>query len=105
MTEKAFVGNAADAEQVKSAGKKEKFKNEEHLRDVKALLETRSGRKVLWHYMEQCKVYGQCMTGNSWTFFNEGQRSVGLKILSDVTEANPEAYLTMMKEAKGANDV
>ena len=31
--------------------------------------------------------------------FREGERNVGIRLLADITEASPDAYLLMLKEA------
>lgn len=94
--------NFADPAQVKDQARKAKRLKEDQLNELRAVLKTREGRKLLWRYLGICGVYEQSFNGNgSWTFFNEGRRSVGLMILAEITKASPEAFLEMMKEEKG----
>lgn len=97
------VGNSSDKEQVKKAEKEAKLRRKQELEDVKFLLSTPAGRKTYWRYLESCGVYRSSFTGNSGTFFNEGMRSIGLILLADIHEANPEAYIQMMKENRDTN--
>lgn len=97
---KAFVGNAADENQVRDAEKKSKYGRERDLEDMKFILSTSQGRRMLWRYLEHCGIYKDSFTGNSATFYNEGRRAVGIKLLDDITAADPDTYLTMMKENK-----
>jgi len=101
MISDPLVKNAADAEQVKEAGVKEKFGRKQELNDVYNILAIPSGRRWVWRVLSDCGVFKSSFTGNSTTFFNEGRRDIGLRILADVMEANPDAYVQMAKEAQG----
>jgi hypothetical protein len=92
--------NISDETQVKSARIKEKLGRDREIADMKYLLSSMQGKRVLWRYLEECGVFRSSMTGNSQTFFLEGRRDIGLRILSDIMEANPDAYLEMSKLAK-----
>lgn len=105
MNKKSLVGNAADRKQVKDAKGKEKLSRERELQDIKQVLSTRNGRRFYWNLLGFCGVFESSFTGNSQTFFLEGKRTVGLKLLADLNEADPESYLKMMQEAKGEENV
>lgn len=47
----------------------------------KVFMRTAAGRRVLQDLLAFTRVFELSFTGNSQTFYNEGQRSVGLKIL------------------------
>lgn len=66
--------------------------------DMKKVLDSRAGRNVLWWLLSQTNIYGSAFTGNSTTFFNEGKREVGLRLLARITEADVTAYPKMMME-------
>lgn len=100
MSEKSFVKNAADPKQVQRAGEKAVRGREREISDILWILSDPRGRRFFWRYLGICGVFRQSFTGNSTTFFNEGERNVGLKLLSDLNDARPEAYIEMMKEAK-----
>ena len=92
--------NVADIDQIKKTAKKEKLQEELEKKDMQDLLRTGFGRRIIWRYLSFCGVFKTSFTGDSQTFFNEGQRNVGLKIIDDINEANPQAYVDMMLEAK-----
>jgi len=94
--EKPLVSNAANPKQVKAAERKVKSNEELHEEDMHKILGTAEGKRVFWKMMEFCKVFEESFTGNSETFYNEGRRSVGLKILGDINSSRPEAYIEMM---------
>lgn len=98
----ALVKNAADESQVKGAERTEKRARDRELNDICSILDLPSGRRYIWKLLSRCGVYESSFdVSGSKMYFNEGQRNVGLTILADINEANPEVYVTMMKEAKG----
>ena len=72
--------------------------------DLKFILATPKGRRYLHDLLDFCGLYRTSMTGSSETFFREGMRSTGLKILSDIAEADQDAYLKMMTETKNIKE-
>ena len=95
--------NAADEQQVSNAKQKEKLQRERELNDLRFILSTDQGRRTMWRYLELCGVYKSSFTGSSETFFLEGQRNIGLKIIADIMESDPEAYIKMQKTNKENN--
>jgi hypothetical protein len=55
--------------------------NKELLLSYKTMLQSPDGKRVLWDILSFCKVFQNAMTGNSWTYFNLGQASVGQYIM------------------------
>lgn len=70
------------------------------LDDLKVVMQQPEGRRFMWRLLEQCGVYRTSFTGNSETFFREGQRNVGLWALTEMQEAAPDQFLMTMQEAK-----
>jgi len=58
--------------------------------DVEAAIKMPQCKRVLLHILSRCHLYQNSMTGNSQTFFLEGERQVGLHILAMATMAGPE---------------
>lgn len=78
----------------------EKLEREILLNDVRHVLSSVQGRRFVWRILDMAGVYRSSFTGNSSTFFNEGARNIGLRVLSDVMDAKPEAFLLMQQEDK-----
>lgn len=78
----------------------EKLEREILLNDVRHVLSSVQGRRFVWMILDMAGVYRSSFTGNSSTFFNEGARNIGLRVLSDVMDAKPEAFLQMQQEDK-----
>lgn len=98
LQEQAF--NAADADQVKGRRKQEKLTQVQHDNDTRAVMSTREGRRYVWGLLGDAGVYRTSFTGNATTYFNEGKRDIGLRVLADITRACPEQYLVMQSEAQ-----
>lgn len=64
----------------------------------RTFLATPHGKRVLEDLLLQCGVFESSMAGNSQTFFNEGVRSVGLKILSALDKRSYQGLLDMEKQ-------
>lgn len=99
--EKAFVKNAGDSRQVKDGKIKEEIRRDDELNDLRSILSNKEGRRFVWGLLTQCGVFKVSYVGNANdTIFNEGKRNIGLKLLQDVTTANPDLYLKMAKESE-----
>ena len=66
------------------------------------LMSNKRGRAIVRDLMTFCGVYRASFTGNSETYFREGQRNVGLYMLALVQEHAPQQYVEMVKEAHDA---
>lgn len=68
--------------------------------DWKWLMAHARGRRLVWRLLERTGIYRSSMTGNSFTFFKEGERNVGLFIQATLVEHCPEDYAKMLTEQK-----
>ena len=93
--------NTDDKSHVKQAAKDEKLARIREIEDVVAVMETESGRRLVWRLLCRAGVFTSSFTGNSTTFFNEGRRDQGLFLLSEIMEACDELYYVMTRENKG----
>lgn len=74
----------------------------------KVFEESEDGRMLFKFILDYCDVFKMTMTGNSWTFFNEGKRDVGLMLLSlreaqwadEINERRAEYLKKVEKESK-----
>lgn len=92
--------NAANPKHVADAQARATERRRLELADMKQLLGTPHGRRIAWRWLDKAGVYRTSFTGNSSTFFNEGQRNMGLLLLADIHEACPEQYAVMLEEAR-----
>lgn len=66
--------------------------------DMKWLMGSKRGRRIVWRLLERTGIFRSSFTGNSETFFREGMRNVGLVLMAQIHETCPDSYLTMVKE-------
>lgn len=93
--------NAANPEEIKKAEVKQKSKLDQEVDDLVWVLSTKQGRRFIWKWLSHCGVFQSSVhNSGSMTYFNEGQRNVGLKLFSEITEYLPESYLLAMKESR-----
>ena len=68
--------------------------------DIRLVMSTEQGRRVVWAVLEQGKVFGSTFAIDpAVTAFNEGQRNLALALFSRVMAVCPEQYLKMADEA------
>ena len=68
------------------------------LKDYALVMETESGRNVMWGILEFCKTFNSVMTGNSMTYYRAGQQDIGHMLMDKLIQACPELYTTMVAE-------
>lgn len=68
--------------------------------DFRWLMQDKRGRRQMWRLISMTGVYRCSFTGNSHTFFNEGQRNVGLQLVAKIHEFCPDQYAAMLKECR-----
>jgi hypothetical protein len=66
-----------------------------------AVMDTAPGRAWIYRHLADCNIWMQTflMGSPDGTAFNEGRRSVGLRLLDDIMTCAPERYMTMIAEA------
>ena len=73
------------------------IRNQE-LNDLKSILSTDHGRRFIWRILAKGRLHSLSFTGNSRTYFNEGERNMGLWLFSEVMEADKESYPKMLQD-------
>ena len=68
--------------------------------DIKWLMSTKQGRRVVWRLLSEAGIYRTSFTGNSETFFREGKRQMGLFLVAEVHTHATDAYPLMVQESK-----
>ena len=88
------------SEQAEQAATHKSLSDQQIEDDMKWLMSSKRGRRFAHMVMDFAGVYRTSMTGDNWTFFNEGQRNVGSMIQARINVACPEKLVEMMKEHK-----
>lgn len=92
--------NAADTEAIKQDNINVKNQRDQELEDIRNILDTPEGRRFFKRFFIEGKMFSTTFTGNSKTFFLEGQRNFALKFFSDICEAAPENIVDVIVEGE-----
>jgi hypothetical protein len=77
-----------------------KLRRDQQLNDIKAILSTAAGVRFFRRMMADAHVFHTSFTGNSATYFKEGERNLALRYFKDMVEAAPDKIVTLMKEGE-----
>ena len=84
----------------KEVSTKDKLTQQSEVEDIKWLMSSTRGRRMVWRQLERAGVYRLSFNTNSMTMaFAEGARNEGLRLLSLIHVNCSELYTTMLKEA------
>ena len=73
--------------------------------DIKWLMSSKRGRRLIWRLLEQAGVFRSSFNTNAMAMsFAEGNRNYGLQILNLIHTLCPELYPTMIKEQKNVRN-
>jgi hypothetical protein len=97
--EAPLVKNAADPSQVAQATEKEKLGRDLELDDLRKVLGTESGRRLLWRFIKHAGVHESIWEPSAAIHYRAGKQDFGHFIESEILEANEEALFQMMREA------
>lgn len=87
--QEAFVKNAADEKQVKKAESKENIKRTKELNDIRDVMSTDSGRRLMWRILEKCQTFGSVnRASGSQTYYCAGQQDVGHFLMGELASAD-----------------
>ena len=94
--------DAADPEAVNKARKRAVRLHKKRVDFVKAMMDMHEGRMWLFDVLNMCHMAENTHTPGDThtTAFKNGERNIGLKILADISEANPDRYMLMLTEGK-----
>lgn len=91
--------DARSQKQFKRDQKRSKRDRKQLLTDLRAVLGSEQGMRVMWHILGMCGMHDCPMTGNSWTYFRLGEQNIGVQLQVLIEEADDEAYIKMLQSA------
>lgn len=97
-----LVKNAADRNQVKLAGRKERDKAARDMADVRAVLATPEGKRFVWRLLGHSQMFESIWHPSALIHANAGRQDFGHFIWNICEQADQEAVFAMMREAKVA---
>ncbi len=94
------VRNAADREQVKAADKAVKQRRRQDLLDLREVLRLPAGRRVLWRWIDRLRPVDRLWDAGALIHYKTGFHDVAVMMLNEINEADPDALVLMMTEAR-----
>lgn len=90
-----------DEEEMRIQNERKKHDLEQREKDdIKFVMDSEQGRRVVWGLLEKGQVFGTCFNADpNITAFNEGQRNLALVLFQRVMTHCPDQYLKMAAEA------
>ncbi|KJX24911.1 MULTISPECIES: hypothetical protein [Enterobacter cloacae complex] len=90
-----------DEEELRIQNERKKHDLEQREKDdIKFVMDSEQGRRVVWGLLERGQVFGTCFNVDpNITAFNEGQRNLALVLFQRVMTHCPDQYLKMAAEA------
>lgn len=68
--------------------------------DIKWLMGSKRGRRIVWRFLDQAGVFRLSFNTNAMSMaFAEGCKNEGLRLLATIHALCPELYPTMVREA------
>lgn len=90
----------ADQQEVQHERLLEALDRTGEVQQLAGLLQTEGVRDLMWRVLARCGIYGTTYSKNFGDMaFAEGRRSVGLWLLSEICEADPQAEMLMRQKA------
>ena len=73
---------------------KAELQYQRYLNDLENVIKTGAGKRVMIHLLERAGIMSQVMVPSEpdRSYFNEGRRLFGLKLLQDLAQADPENF-------------
>lgn len=93
----------ADQKQVQDRARQIKDRQRESDEAIKAFMSHKGGRAWMWEHLSACGLYRMSARAGDahMTYFLEGERNVGLRLLAQLQRACREHYTTMTEENSG----
>lgn len=96
----ALVRNAADPQQVRRGARVANRRRERELNDLRAVLATAEGRRVVWRLLEHCHVFASIWDPSSRIHYQAGRQDVGHYLMAEIAAADDDALLVLMRDAR-----
>jgi hypothetical protein len=94
------MDNASDRKSIRRLEKAAKLADAQRRQVITSLMSTTFGREWMWDVLSRCHCFATTFNGDALqSAFAEGQRAIGLSLLSDIMIACPDQYIQAMRES------
>lgn len=100
MSEEIDPFDSTDQEAVTAEdAETQRLAREQEINDFRSLMGTKEGRRFIWRLLSKAGVHRTSFSNDALVMaFNEGNRNVGLLLMSEIHELCPARYQQMQKE-------
>lgn len=89
----------------READARKRVARESEVADIKWLMSSRRGRRIMWRLLELSGPFRLTFNTNAMQMaFNEGNRNMGNQLFNEVMTLCPEMYPVMVKEQQDDRD-
>jgi len=93
------MSNIDDPRVVEKAERKEKDLRKQELNDIRTVLSNSSGRRLVWKLLSKCNSFSTVFSENhSRMSYLAGQQDFGHFLMSEITEADENLLVKLMKD-------
>ena len=104
MSEEEII-DVGDPKKVKKEKRKYKLKRERELEEIRQILKTSFGKGFLWRILGKCHMFHTISHHEAFTMAQKsGERDVGLWLIKEIKEADPNVYLDLVLEDRKRDD-
>ena len=91
---------------VERAKRKQEDLEKQQMNDIRTVLSNASGRRFLWRVLEKCNAFGSVFSSDSSLMsYHSGQQDLGHFLMSEITQADENLLLKLMKDNKKGSQV
>lgn len=73
-------------------------KRKQEIEDLRSVVSTPSGRRFLKRLLDRTAIYRSTFTGNSNSYFIEGERNIGLFLVAELSAVGRDTYPKLLLE-------
>ncbi len=79
-----------------------KDREDQRAADIRWMLDSERGRRVLFGLIESAGTFNKTFTGNSQAYYLDGRRSIGLELFHETMALESKRFLQMWEEYQAA---
>jgi hypothetical protein len=83
---------------IEDRNKKIELANLQYEEDFKKVLESNEGFRWFKRFFSEAKILRNTFTGNSQSYYNDGQREMALRYFKDAARVAPKRFVEMQME-------
>ena len=99
------IQDVGDPKQVRKRRTKVQIRRERELHEIREILNTSFGKGFIWRILEKCHMFHTTSHHEALSMARmSGERDVGLWLLDELDQSNPNAYIMLIREQQKRDD-